>query len=153
MYKVYILIIVLLHICISTSYSQTSNSNKVCNPKSVIGFQLKGLKNNNKPYADAGIETVWNFAHPKNKIYTGPYSKFRNMIYSKAYKPLINHYSHKIELKEKNKFEYIYEVEIISNIKKVYLYQWKLKKVNEGPYKDCWLTIAVSSPKNLSDYI
>lgn len=153
MFKLCTLFIIFYHILISNSYSQTSSSIEVCEPEAVINSQLQGLKNNNKPYRDAGIKNVWNLAHPSNKINTGPFNKFKNMIYSEAYNPLINHYSHKVNLKTKNKIEYIYEVEVISKFKEVYLYKWKLKIVNEGPNKDCWLTIAVSAPTNLGGYI
>ena len=40
--------------------------------KDVISIQLKALQINNSPFEDAGIEQTWEFAHPNNRIYTGP---------------------------------------------------------------------------------
>ena len=58
-------------------------------PIEVLKIQLNSLKNNNIPYKDAGIEQIWEFAHPNNKIVTGPLDKFKLMIYSNNYKILI----------------------------------------------------------------
>ena len=52
----------------------------------VLMIQLNSLKNNNKPYKDSGIEQTWEFAHPNNKLMTGPLDKFKKMIYSESYK-------------------------------------------------------------------
>ena len=54
-------------------------------------IQLNSLKNNNTPYKDAGIEQTWEFAHPNNKLATGPLERFKKMIYSDSYKILISH--------------------------------------------------------------
>tara|TARA_B100001123_G_C15200077_1_gene982984 strand:+ start:138 stop:596 length:459 start_codon:yes stop_codon:yes gene_type:complete len=152
MYKFNILIIIILHVFADISFSETLSPQTACNPKSVISLQLLSLQNNNTPYIDAGIETVWNYAHPDNKENTGPFSRFKSMIYNKAYKPLINHNAHKITLKNKSEYEYIYDVEIITE-KRIYIYQWKLRKLSKGHNKGCWLTVAVIGPIDLGDYI
>ena len=36
-------------------------------PLEVVEIQLNGLKNNNEPYEDFGIEQTWEFAHPITK--------------------------------------------------------------------------------------
>ena len=38
----------------------------------VLKIQLEALKNNNIPSTDFGIEQTWLFAHPNNKVATGP---------------------------------------------------------------------------------
>ena len=75
-------------------------------PFEVLMIQLNSLKNNNNPYKDAGIEQTWEFAHPINKVATGPIERFKQMIYSNSYKILISHENNKtIILKETpNKF-------------------------------------------------
>ena len=55
--------------------------------KEVLKIQMSGLKNNNEN--DDGIEIVYQFASPRNKDYTGPYNKFKNMI-KQNYQPLLN---------------------------------------------------------------
>ena len=68
--------------------------NKQLDAFDVVKLQLEALKNNNEN--DLGIEQTWLFAHPDNKKVTGPYPRFRIMIYGEQYKHLINHASHKI---------------------------------------------------------
>ena len=53
--------------------------NKLLDPYEVIKIQLEALKNNNQK--DEGIKQTWLFAHPDNKKATGPYPRFRIMIY------------------------------------------------------------------------
>ena len=45
----------------------------------VIKIQLNALKNNDDK--DNGIKQTWIFAHPDNKKMTGPYPRFRIMLY------------------------------------------------------------------------
>ena len=45
----------------------------------VIKIQLDALKNNDDK--DNGIKQTWLFAHPENKKMTGPYPRFRIMLY------------------------------------------------------------------------
>ena len=54
-------------------------------------IQLDGLKKNDKAYKDNGIEQTWEFAHPSNKIFTGPLDRFKKMIKGDSYKMLLNH--------------------------------------------------------------
>ena len=71
-------------------------------PFDVLTIQLNSLKNNNNPYKDAGIEQTWEFAHPNNKKFTGPYKRFEGMLLGQQYKILLNHSSHKINLISKS---------------------------------------------------
>ena len=45
----------------------------------VIKIQLDALKNNDDN--DTGIRQTWLFAHPDNRKMTGPYPRFRLMLY------------------------------------------------------------------------
>ena len=60
-------------------------------PYEVVKIQLTSLMNNDKPNVDDGIRQTWEFAHPSNKQYTGPLSKFINLLKSDSYKMLLNH--------------------------------------------------------------
>ncbi|MEL0117133.1 MAG: hypothetical protein VW739_05415, partial [Pelagibacteraceae bacterium] len=62
-------------------------------PLDVITIQLKALQNNDQPKTDSGIKQTWLFAHPKNKLATGPYPRFRIMLYDPHYQILLNHKS------------------------------------------------------------
>ena len=123
-------------------------------PLDVLLIQLNSLKNNNTPYLDAGIEQTWEFAHPNNKIMTGPLEKFKRMIYSKDYKILISHENSKIVILKESENISVYKVIILSKDKKKYYYIWQVEKVLfEGDLKDCWMTTNVSNPKYLGEVI
>ena len=123
-------------------------------PFDVLMIQLNSLKNNNIPYKDAGIEQTWQFAHPINKVSTGPLERFKQMIYSDSYKILISHENNKtIILKETNN-KFVYKVYILSKDKKKYYYVWQIEKVEqEGNLKDCWMTTGVSDPIYIGEVI
>ena len=118
-------------------------SNKF-DPYDVVKIQLKALKNNNE--RDQGIMQTWLFAHPDNKKATGPYERFRIMIYGQQYKYLINHSSHKINLISNTSNSYIYRIEILTNDKKLFFYEWHVQKGSDDNCKKCWFTSAVSIP-------
>ena len=123
-------------------------------PKEVISIQLKALQKNNLPFDDAGIEQTWEFAHPNNKIITGPLDNFKQMIYSENYKILISHENNEVTILKETDNISIYKVFILSNDKKKYYYIWQVEKVLlDGYFKNCWMTTNVLSPKYLGDVI
>jgi len=123
-------------------------------PFDVLVIQLNSLQRNNIPYKDAGIEQVWEFSHPDNKKITGPLKKFKEMIYSKNYKMLINHENSEITILSDKSDASVYKVFILSSDKKKYSYIWHVKKVQqEGELMNCWMTTIVSSPEYLGDVI
>ncbi len=123
-------------------------------PFEVLTIQLNSLKNNNNPYKDAGIEQTWEFAHPINKVFTGPLEKFKKMIYSDNYKILIKHENHRTIILKESPGKLVYKVYILSEDKKKYYYIWQIEKVvREGRFKDCWMTTRVSDPIYLGETI
>ena len=91
-------------------------------PLDVLVIQLNSLQNNDHPYKDAGIEQAWEFAHPNNKIMTGPLKKFKQMIYSKSYEILIRHEKSEITILNETNNKSVYKVYILSKDKKKYYY-------------------------------
>ncbi len=118
--------------------------NKKLNPYDVVKIQLDALKVNDEK--DLGIKQTWLFAHPDNRKVTGPFDRFRKMIYGQQYKYLINHSSHKIELITNSPNTYVYKIEIISEDKKLFFYEWHVQKGSDDNCKECWFTSAVSQP-------
>ena len=118
--------------------------NQKFDPYDVVKIQLDALKNNDEK--DMGIKQTWLFAHPDNKKFTGPYSRFRIMIYGQQYKYLINHSSHKIKLISNSPNTYIYKIEVLSENKKLFVYEWHVQKGSDKNCKSCWFTTAVSQP-------
>ena len=118
--------------------------NKKLDPYDVVKIQLVALKNNDEK--DQGIKQTWLFAHPDNKKITGPYERFRIMIYGQQYKYLMNHSSHKIKLITNSPNTYVYRIEILTNDKKLFFYEWHVQKGSDDNCKKCWFTSAVSIP-------
>ena len=107
-------------------------------PLDVLVIQLNSLQNNDYPYKDAGIEQTWEFAHPNNKIMTGPLKKFKQMIYSKSYEILIRHEKSEITILNETNNKSVYKVYILSKDKKNTIIYDKSKRF----YKTAILIIA-----------
>ena len=121
-----IIVIILITFFSSSLYAELIKPNKELDPYDVVKIQLNALQDNDDK--DNGIKQTWYFAHPDNKKYTGPYDRFRAMLYGEQYKYLINHYSHKIKLISNSPNTYIYRIEILSLEKKLFFYECALTK-------------------------
>ena len=89
---IYVILILFFAVMfIVTTRADIIKPNNGIEPYQVVKIQLRSLKNNDKPFKNAGIKQTWEFAHPSNKKYTGPLPKFINMINSESYKMLLNH--------------------------------------------------------------
>mgnify|MGYP001432340282 CR=1 FL=1 len=117
----------------------------------VLKIQLNALKNNDDE--DNGIRQTWLFAHPENKKMTGPYPRFRNMLYDVHYRILLNHYSHKIDLIMNTDNKFVYGVKVLSDDKKQFFYLWHVEKGKDQNCSDCWFTSGVSMPKDQGNSI
>lgn len=74
-------------------------------PEQGVELQLKSLQHNNFPYADHGIEILYRFAdfdpfyrssYFGKPLDLGQFERFRRVLYTKSYEPLLNHTEHKI---------------------------------------------------------
>ena len=152
--RILIKFIFFLFIFPSISNADLIKPNTNLEPFDVLMIQLNSLKNNNFPYKDAGIEQTWEFAHPNNKVMTGPLDKFKQMIYSENYKILISHQSTEITVLKETEDLSVYKVAVLTKDKKKYYYIWQVEKVLlEGNLKNCWMTTSVSNPKYIGDVI
>ena len=106
---------------------------------------------NNEPYLNAGIEQTWEFAHPSNRAFTGPLQRFTKMMYAPSYSVMLNHLKHDILEVKLDKVTAYFFIELTASDGKMFGFKWTLEKVEEeGVFKDCWMTIAVSTPMPLS---
>ena len=140
--KIYLFIFIIL--LSNQLNSEIINPNEKLSPYDVVKIQLEALKNNEKN--DEGIKQTWLFAHPENKKSTGPYERFRIMIYGAQYKSLLNHSSHKINLIMNTPNKHIFKIEILAKDKKLLFYEWHVQKATEENCNNCWFTSAVSMP-------
>jgi len=120
-------------------------------PEDVVRIQLTSLMKNNKPYLNAGIEQTWEFAHPSNRAFTGPIQRFTQMMYAPSYVVMIDHIKHDIFEVKMNENSAYYFIELTSSDGRMFGFKWTLNKViEEGIYKNCWMTSSVSTPMPLS---
>ena len=140
--KIYLFIFIIL--LSNQLNSEIINPNEKLSPYDVVKIQLEALKNNEKN--DEGIKQTWLFAHPENKKSTGPYERFRIMIYGAQYKSLLNHSSHKINLIMNTPNKHIFKIEILAKDKQLLFYEWHVQKATEENCNNCWFTSAVSMP-------
>ena len=124
-------------------------------PVEVVAIQLMSLKNNDLVEADFGIRQTWNFAHPQNRKATGPFPRFAMMLKGPGYDVLLNHKSHSIKTGSNTgsgktsdgamwqQFDVLME----TRLGEILYFSWVVQKVTAGQFKDCWMTVAVSSPR------
>ena len=74
---IFIFLIFSLHV--TSVYSDIIKPNTKIEPYNVVEIQLASLKNNDKPEKDFGIEQTREFAHPENKLNTGPLNSYKKM--------------------------------------------------------------------------
>ena len=146
-------IIIFFAIFFSTNnlFADLIKPNEKLEPYDVVKIQLEALKDNDEK--DNGIKQTWLFAHPDNKKVTGPYERFRIMIYGEQYRHLIDHSSHKIKLISNSPNTYIYRIEILTSSKKLFFYEWHVQKGSANNCNNCWFTSAVSQPMDQGNTI
>lgn len=112
-------------------------------PEDVVRIVINALANNDKPYADAGIETTFAFASPANKVNTGPLDKFTQMVKNDVYGIMVNHVESEfskvvhdgnnayqlVQLKGKNGVEIVFA--------------FRISKQLDGKFEGMWMTDAV----------
>ena len=115
-------------------------------PKNVIEIQLQSLQRNNEPIPDAGILQTWKFAHPSNKIMTGPIERFTLMMKSQNYRNILYHRNHNIEpvFKTDNSSQFAVTITTLDGQKMTF--KWELQKVQKGEFSGSWMTTSVSPP-------
>ena len=123
-------------------------------PIQVVKIQLRGLKNNDQLYKDGGIEQTWEFAHPRNRKFTGPLTKFKSMIKGDDFSMLLNHKEHKVKEVFLSDDVATFEVIVLNSEKEYFKFKWQVEKFKkDGTLKNCWLTTAVSSPISIGSSI
>ena len=145
-------LIILFAIFISDiAFAELLKPNPALTPIEVISIQLNALKDNNNPYLNAGVAQTWEFAHPSNRMYTGPLENFIKMMYAPSYIIMLNHSDHNIIYVSDKDFITHFFVEITDKEGNKFGFTWTLEKViAESKIKDCWMTVAVSQPLPLA---
>eukprot|EP00249_Psilotum_nudum_P018643 c26900_g1_i1 orf=732-1688(+) len=106
-------------------------------PADVVQAQLKALR-------EIDMATAFEFASPKNKAYTGPLSRFTEMIQGRAYNVMIGHESAEILSSlfiSPCKFQQRVFIKGANDNQATF--SWSLSKQEEGIFQGCWMTDSV----------
>jgi hypothetical protein len=112
-------------------------------PDEVIRIQLDALRDNDKS-TDEGIATAFNFASPGNKVYTGPLSRFKQIVRNPVYNVMINHKRAVYESVVVSGNVAQQRVLIVGEESQTVIYTFTLSRQREARYRDCWMTDGVS---------
>ena len=112
-------------------------------PREVVEIQLRALQRNNEPRPNAGIEQVWAFAHPRNRVITGPLSRFTRMLRGPGYSVLVNHSYHEIREIRRSGESAAYAVRLLARDGGFFRFNWQLRiaELEAGP---SWMTTRVT---------
>ena len=140
--RIAVLLIVLAEPAGATHVPQTEPDPSL-SPQDVVSIQIEALRNNDVPYEDRGIEVTFNVASPANKRMTGPFERFKVMVRSPIYGPMINHRTARYEnlMVEGD----IAQIDVILNSQQgEYLgYRFILSRQHGNQYEGSWMTDAV----------
>lgn len=110
-------------------------------PADVVKIQMEALQHNDMPKPDAGIATVFAFASPGNREYTGPLAHFIQIVRAPAYLPMLNCKSityDTIVMSEKGDAAK-QRVHIVAADGTHIAYLFLLSLQTEGQYAGCWM--------------
>ena len=107
----------------------------------IVSLQLMAMQQND--VSNRGIEITFRFASPRNKVQTGPLSRFIKLVRSPAYSPLLNHLDATfLNLKVEGNMA-IQEVIINTSKGTRKGFRFLLSLQQGEQFKDCWMTDAV----------
>ena len=118
-------------------------------PHEVVAAQLEALQHNDEPSVDAGIATVWSFAHPAHRLMTGPLERFTRMIHGDTFRILIDHSRHTISEVVVTADSAVFAVAVfgVDGVRADFL--WEVRRLpGDAGEADTWRTIRVSPAEN-----
>ncbi len=120
--------------------------------RDVVGIQLEALRHNDTPSRDAGIEQVWAFAHPRNRVITGPLSRFARMLRGPGYSVLVNHRLHEVSAIRVGDTQAAFGVRVLAREGGFFRFLWRLERV-EQPAGSVWMTTAVTPAERTGEQL
>jgi hypothetical protein len=117
----------------------------------VVQIQMNALKYNNNT-TDDGIRTVRRFASPRNRQTIQTFDEFARVIKNPTYSPMLSHDSAQYTpIQSSDDFA---QVQVLTredgNVTGQYYF--RLRKIEGGEYDGCWMTDAVVSVPETSDF-
>lgn len=113
----------------------------VLTPLEVVQIQMDAFRYNDE--LNRGIEIAFRFASPSNRLVTGPVERFSLMIRSGVYAAMLN--SLDVEYGRVVQEGPLAQIPVIvySNNGSTSSYLFTLRRQNQNPYDQCWMTESV----------
>lgn len=112
-------------------------------PADVVRIQLQAMQANDVPHKNAGIEVVFRFASPQNKMTSGPLPRFIDLVNNPVYRPMLNHRKADFGQLEIEENKAVQPVIVTASNGERTGYLFALSKQSSGRYTSCWMTDAV----------
>jgi hypothetical protein len=110
-------------------------------PQQVVRIQMEALKYNDE--RNRGIEIVFRFASPGNKVNTGPLPRFIKMINGEAYSPMLNYSTIEYDEIQVVGDQAAQRLSITTDKGLIIVYVFVLSKQQGEECSGCWMTDAV----------
>jgi hypothetical protein len=111
-------------------------------PSMVVAAQVGALRNNDAD--DSGVRTVFAFASPQNRQYTGPFSEFKQIVLSSTYEPLVNHTRADYAPPVVSGETATQRVTVSDDDGSRFAFEFTLSRQDDGPFEGCWMTDGVA---------
>jgi hypothetical protein len=112
-------------------------------PADVIRIQLEALQHNDNR-TDDGIEVAFQFTSPSNKVYTGPLSRFRQIVRNPAFLIMLNHLEARFDPPHISGDLAQQRVTVRGTNGHIVIYTFILSRQRDEKYRGCWMTDGVS---------
>ena len=112
-------------------------------PEEVVRIQIGALGDNDDPHPDNGIGVTFRFASPANKVMTGPVERFKAMVHSPGFQPLIDYRSASYENLVIDGDNAAIDVILLGKDSIFVGYRFTLSRQRGGACAGCWMTDSV----------
>jgi hypothetical protein len=115
-------------------------------PGDVVELQLRALASATSN--ENGLLQCYCFASPLNRRATGPFPRFREMIRSPSYRPMLDQLeTHVGRPLIRDRYARVLATFVDSN-QRIHVYHFELSKQTAGSFENCWMTDRVFSVSN-----
>lgn len=153
-----VILIVSSLISLDVQASQAEESQPNISAERVVFIQLEALQRWDGRSVDEALRQVWELAHPRNQLMTGPIERFGQMLLAPSYEPLIGHQSHTIQSIDSSNNGHaeaktaIFSVRVLAGNGNFYRFVWQLSMVDR-PNGRVWLTSRVSPARSTGEQL
>jgi hypothetical protein len=114
-------------------------------PEEVICLLIEALQQNDPQ--DLGIEVIFNFASPENKLVTGRLNNFKQQVKTPLFQPMLNFVNGKTSelVTDGSQAQQILVITDEPGLDVGFLFT--LSKQTEPPFQDCWMTDSIRRVK------